>query len=380
MAKKLRKAWLVVFFSCLICGRAFPLDSFREDYYKILGIDPTATNDQIRSAFLAKIKQTHPDRAGNLLVEAAKTLSEAKTCLMNPACRRRFDDWLSQTSARSSRPEPTAQTAQRPAAPRRTDPRSAASQETRRRPTVQFWLKQISRFEIPRGGIFLENIAQPPSQTFRIVQMGSENLYALFFMERSGSGRHTGACSLNLKREKEKMEYFKSDEDKRKLVELIRQISRTHSLKVWDIPWSAVGDLRSFMDQMKALNPNYFSNILHVLHSDARGWMRRIEKKRPRFDFSNVLYSLYDSQVQSGTPAGSIAVLMLGMYLFDRSIMNRSFPLLSSAVEVAGGLVVGGTIASMKSLKDPSKAFTRTAFVTAIALSCAITLSQLASP
>jgi curved DNA-binding protein CbpA len=80
------------------------------DYYLILGVDPDATQDQIRSAYRQKAKKLHPDCSGGSC-EPFQAVLEAYEVLSDPTRRREYDDRLAQIkrvsrTARKVSPEP----------------------------------------------------------------------------------------------------------------------------------------------------------------------------------------------------------------------------------------------------------------------------------
>ena len=81
------------------------------NYYIILGIEPDATQEQIKSAYRSKAKQSHPDHHGGGS-KPFRDVQEAYEILSDPACRRAYDDELARevrppTQPRSGRAEPT---------------------------------------------------------------------------------------------------------------------------------------------------------------------------------------------------------------------------------------------------------------------------------
>lgn len=58
--------------------------------YETLGIPPTASNQQIKSAYRRRARETHPDAGGDGDVFAL--VSRAYAILMNPEARKRFDE------------------------------------------------------------------------------------------------------------------------------------------------------------------------------------------------------------------------------------------------------------------------------------------------
>lgn len=73
--------------------------SKRKDYYKILGISKTATEDEIKKAYRKRALIHHPDRHANASDEEKKDqekkfkeVGEAYTVLSDPAKRSRYDN------------------------------------------------------------------------------------------------------------------------------------------------------------------------------------------------------------------------------------------------------------------------------------------------
>jgi curved DNA-binding protein CbpA len=64
-----------------------------KDYYKILGVPPTATGEEIKKAFRALARKHHPDVAKDKksAEEKFKEINEANEVLSNPESRKRFD-------------------------------------------------------------------------------------------------------------------------------------------------------------------------------------------------------------------------------------------------------------------------------------------------
>ena len=63
------------------------------DYYNILDIEPTATDEVIKSAFKKKAKLTHPDAGGN--EDDFKKINEAYAILKDPQKRAEYDHFRS---------------------------------------------------------------------------------------------------------------------------------------------------------------------------------------------------------------------------------------------------------------------------------------------
>src|SRR6185436_12073445 len=64
-----------------------------KDYYKILGVARTASDDEIRKAFRKLARQYHPDVAKNKkeAEEKFKEINEAQEVLSDPEKRRKYD-------------------------------------------------------------------------------------------------------------------------------------------------------------------------------------------------------------------------------------------------------------------------------------------------
>lgn len=60
------------------------------DYYKVLGVDKTATEEQIKDAWKSKIKEHHPDIGGD--EEKAKEINIAYKVLSDPQERAAYDN------------------------------------------------------------------------------------------------------------------------------------------------------------------------------------------------------------------------------------------------------------------------------------------------
>ena len=80
------------------------------NYYDILGVDSTASIDEIRAAYRARISQYHPDKNRSTHANAiAALINEAGEVLGTPERRRRYDaEYFSPagTASQSSEHEP----------------------------------------------------------------------------------------------------------------------------------------------------------------------------------------------------------------------------------------------------------------------------------
>jgi len=61
------------------------------DYYDVLGISRTATDQEIRKAYKAKSMKHHPDRGGN--EEEFKKVNEAYSTLKDPQKKAMYDQY-----------------------------------------------------------------------------------------------------------------------------------------------------------------------------------------------------------------------------------------------------------------------------------------------
>ena len=75
-------------------------NKYNDDYYAILEIPPTASQSEIRSAYLRLSKIHHPDLGGS--TEMMQRINIAYSILHNPSERKRYNLWHSQTFKNSN--------------------------------------------------------------------------------------------------------------------------------------------------------------------------------------------------------------------------------------------------------------------------------------
>ena len=64
--------------------------TLKQDLYKVLGIDKTATKDEVKRAYKKKASKTHPDAGGS--VEAFKEVNFAYMILFDNSKRKKYDN------------------------------------------------------------------------------------------------------------------------------------------------------------------------------------------------------------------------------------------------------------------------------------------------
>jgi len=77
------RIWLQIFFSSILMAD--------KDYYKVLGIDKKASQEDIKKAFRQMAKKYHPDIAGKGGEEKFKEVNEAFQVLNDPKARKQYD-------------------------------------------------------------------------------------------------------------------------------------------------------------------------------------------------------------------------------------------------------------------------------------------------
>ncbi|MBI3650578.1 MAG: J domain-containing protein [Acidobacteria bacterium] len=61
-----------------------------KDYYEVLGVEPTATSEEIEKAYRSEARKKHPDSGGS--EEAMKELNEARDFLADAQTRKAYDE------------------------------------------------------------------------------------------------------------------------------------------------------------------------------------------------------------------------------------------------------------------------------------------------
>jgi len=86
-----------------ICYKIFKMNNFSSqfaNYYELLGIASTASQKEIKQAYIKKVKEWHPDKNPDRRAEAeekTKILNQAYHLLSDPAGRKNYDRMLRYT-------------------------------------------------------------------------------------------------------------------------------------------------------------------------------------------------------------------------------------------------------------------------------------------
>ena len=67
------------------------MDQREPNYYEILQVPPTASAEEIRRAYRRRIAEVHPDKPNTGDTDLARTLDEARSVLLDPVARARYD-------------------------------------------------------------------------------------------------------------------------------------------------------------------------------------------------------------------------------------------------------------------------------------------------
>ena len=88
------KSWKYLpHYRLLFCCFSTSPFKFQRDYYKVLGVDSSASDSEIKKAYLKKCKQFHPDKhdGNKQMQEKFVEANEAYNVLSNAAMRREYD-------------------------------------------------------------------------------------------------------------------------------------------------------------------------------------------------------------------------------------------------------------------------------------------------
>lgn len=101
-------------------------------HYEILGVEPTATAAELKTAYRRAARATHPDNPnGTASAALFGMVSEAYECLADPGRRASYDYLLAHPSAPRQAPEPSG--------PRAAEPRATPAAAARPKPAAQGW-------------------------------------------------------------------------------------------------------------------------------------------------------------------------------------------------------------------------------------------------
>jgi curved DNA-binding protein CbpA len=109
-----------------------------DDYYALLGVPATASDDELRRAWRQLALQLHPDRAGAGSTARFQQLSAAYAVLSDPLARLAYD------RRRRAAAATTTSTSATPPPPRPTNPTASSPQRPARRPAPAVQLHRLS--------------------------------------------------------------------------------------------------------------------------------------------------------------------------------------------------------------------------------------------
>lgn len=98
------------------------------DFYKVLGITQTATDDEIKKAYRAKARETHPDLHPELDASAFQEVEDAKEVLSDKEMRASYDKEWTSYQAKQAKPKQESSSAKK--AQEKSTPKSEAKRKT----------------------------------------------------------------------------------------------------------------------------------------------------------------------------------------------------------------------------------------------------------
>lgn len=98
------------------------------DFYKVLGIIQTATDDEIKKAYRAKARETHPDLHPELDASAFQEVEDAKEVLSDKEMRASYDKEWTSYQAKQAKPKQESSSAKK--AQEKSTPKSEAKRKT----------------------------------------------------------------------------------------------------------------------------------------------------------------------------------------------------------------------------------------------------------
>lgn len=157
------------------------------DYYERLGVQPTATDEQIRSAYRLLAKMFHPDRFDprvqskewNKAHEMLLELNEAYQVLKDPKSRARYDSEAKSTTESAKSGTDRVEHANRPP-----DDETTTADREQPRPTKTYWNHSLEELPIEVQQRLLER--QSGSDNDSLVYTLSRGLKPLFLQIASG--------------------------------------------------------------------------------------------------------------------------------------------------------------------------------------------------
>ncbi len=132
--------------------------------YEVLGVAPDATADQIRRAYRAAARRTHPDAGGSS--PAFAQVNVAFRILSDPGLRRRYDLRLTDSPGRRPQPRADPPAPPRPGANPPAPPRPGADPVVRRRYLI---LMSIALTLFIAGGTVVRQYSLPAAMIMMVI-------------------------------------------------------------------------------------------------------------------------------------------------------------------------------------------------------------------